>query len=98
MDTIIQIGGVMWKFCTSFHGDTPVLPIVSCGVLIKPNSESIGICYAIDSCSEIWLGLEKDVICLEYFDTNTAMDIVYNYNILAWIELFNEIPGKMLHQ
>ena len=92
----VQLGDNTWVFISDDSGKDPILPLSAYGELKSPRDSSKSLYYALDADYKIWLGLQKkkDII-LEYFHSQLAMEVLYNYNVLSWIKVAELMPTEI---
>jgi hypothetical protein len=90
-EVVVRLDDKNWRFSPTDAVTAPGLPIKKFGNFV--NNEDGRMFYVIDKNSEIWLGSlkEQDVI-LEHFRHSMAMDVIFNYNILAWAKISYQLP------
>lgn len=92
----LKLGKDIWSFTPSDDGLYPVMPLASYGELKSSRDQNKALYYALDKEYQIWLGLRKTKeIILEHFNQGLAMDVLYNYNVLAWIKVAELIPADI---
>jgi hypothetical protein len=95
MGSSIELAGETWHFIPNEKCYAPSLPEFYHGCLVKPKSNSETIYILVDDSGDIWMGFKKEIIIMDHFETKLAMDTIYNYNILAWVNFVEELPEEM---
>jgi hypothetical protein len=89
----VKLSDVLWRFAPTEKVWAPGLPVRACGSFISQKEENKRLFYVVDNNLNIWLGTQgNDGIMLEFFDPTFAMDVIFNYNILAWAQISREFP------